>query len=77
MTTRPQDMGPADLAPNTAPPETHTAEQAVRVQRDQFYNSLPPGEKERVLEILSAAADRGASAEEAWEEATRAVEGNL
>ena len=75
--TRPQDMGPADLAPNTAPPETETVEQARKVERNAFYNSLPLGAKERFLAALEDAATRGLDEESAWIEATRAVEENL
>ena len=75
--TRPQDMGPADLAPNTAPPETATVDQARKVERNAFYNSLPLGAKERFLSALEDAARRGLDEESAWIEATRAVQHNL
>lgn len=77
MTTRPQDMGPADLAPNTAPPETLTADQARRVLNNTFYNSLALGAKERFLAALEDAARMGLGEDEAWEQAVRAVEDNL
>lgn len=70
-------MGPADLAPNTVPPETLTADQARRVHNNQFYNSLPPGAKERFLAALEDAARVGMDEREAWDQAVRAVEDNL
>lgn len=70
-------MGPADLAPNTAPPETLTPEQSRKVERNAFYNSLPLGAKERFLAALESAADRGLDEESAWLEATAAVQENL
>lgn len=72
--TRPRDMGPADLAPNTAPPDTMTPEENERSQRNAFYNSLALGAKETFLSALEEAAARGASEDTAWEEAVRAVE---
>lgn len=75
--TRPRDMGPADLAPNTAPPDTMTPEEAERSQRNAYYNALPPAAKETFLEVISSAAERGATEEEAWEQAVRAVEGRV
>lgn len=72
--TRPKDMGPADLAPNTAPPETLTPEDDRIVQRNAFYNGLPPGDKELFLEVLERCAERGMEGEAAWLEAVRAVE---
>lgn len=72
--TRPQDMGPADLAPNTVPPETLTPEQARKVERNAFYNSLPPEAKERFLAALERAADAGLDEDAAWAEAANAAE---
>ena len=73
--TRPQDMGPADLAPNTVPPEDGTPRQALFGERNSFYNSLPLAEKELFLEVLRRAADRGLDEESAWNEAVAAVSG--
>lgn len=72
--TRPLDMGPADLAPNTVPPNTSTPELARKSERNAFYNSLPPGAKERFLAALESAADRGLDEESAWIEASGAVQ---
>lgn len=70
-------MGPADLAPNTAPPDTMTPEEDLRSQRNAFYNGLPLGAQEIFLEAIARAADRGATEEAAWEEAVRAVQGRV
>lgn len=71
---RPQDMGPADLAPNTAPPEAEDPEQARRVQRNAFYNSLPIEAKDRFLRALELAEQEGLGEEEAWRAAARAAQ---
>lgn len=68
-------MGPADLAPNTAPPDTSTPDDARKVERNAFYNSLPLGAKERFLEVLESAAERGLDEEAAWLEASSAIGG--
>lgn len=67
-------MGPADLAPNTAPPETETPEQSRVVERNSFYNSLPPEAKAKFLSALEEAAGRGLSEDVAWKEAVRAAQ---
>lgn len=74
MSPRPQDMGPADLAPNTVPPEYVDVEQARIGERNWFFNSLPLEAKERFLEVLVAARERGLDDDAAWYEAVRAAE---
>ena len=74
MSPRPQDMGPADLAPNTVPPEFHDRREAIIGERNWFYNALPLEAKERFLEVLADARERGMDEEAAWREAVVAVE---
>lgn len=74
MSPRPQDMGPFDLAPNTAPPEFHDAEEAIISERNWFFNALSFGAKERFLEAFSDARERGLDTEAAWTEAVRAAQ---
>lgn len=72
--TRSPEKGPADLAPNTTPSDAQTPAEARAAKRNSFYDGLPPEAKERFLETLAAAADRGLSEEDAWAEALAAVE---
>lgn len=67
-------MGPADLAPNTAPPGTETPMDAEIAERNAFFNSLPPAAKENFLESLAAAQEAGMDDRAAWAEAVRAVQ---
>lgn len=73
MDTPPEDMGPADLAPNTVPPAAETAEDAARGTRDWMYSAIPAEAKERFLEAATRAREGGASVDEAWDAATRAA----
>lgn len=72
--TRPRDMGPADLAPNTAPPGTQTPQDAEIAERNAFFNSLPLAAQERFLDSLAAAQESGLDDRAAWAEAVRAVQ---
>ena len=67
-------MGPADLAPNTAPPGTETPLDAEIAERNAFFNSLPPAAKENFLASLAAAQESGLDDRAAWAEAVRAVQ---
>lgn len=67
-------MGPADLAPNTVPPEYLDVEEARLSERNWFYNSLSMAAKERFLECLTDARERGLDNDAAWMEAVRAAE---
>lgn len=49
--------------------EPTDAEQARLRERNAFYENLPPEAKERFLDALERAADRGLSEDAAWKEA--------
>lgn len=46
----------------------------AEVMRENLYESLPPEEQARFLEVLRLALERGASKDTAWEEAWLAVQ---
>jgi hypothetical protein len=54
------------------PPETPG--QARVDERSWFYDSLPPEAKDRFLEALTAAQERGLGSDAAWEQAVLAAE---